>query len=63
MTTFKEALRKLSDEDLKKLSEECHNVSPKTHSPDACFQALHGIEVDIEISRRRRESLANSKKK
>ena len=46
------ALQMLSDEDLQILSDQCHGVSPRTHSLGACLSALNGIEVDREIARR-----------
>ncbi len=48
-----EALRQMSDEDLKALSERCHKISSRTHTLQSCLSALHGgIAIDLELSRR-----------
>ncbi len=54
---LEKSLREMTDADLKSLSDECHGVSPHTHTFGACVSALNGIYVDIEISRRRRDEI------
>jgi len=53
--TVQEAIREMSTEDLEQLSKDASGVSPHTHSVGSCLSALGGIDVDIELSRRRLE--------
>ncbi len=53
---LKQLLKSMSTEDLEKLSEKCHAVGLGTHTVGSCISALSGIDVDIELSMRRREA-------
>ncbi len=52
--TLQEVLREMSTEDLERLSRECREVTPETHDLQACMDALKGLDVDLELHRRRR---------
>lgn len=60
---LEDALKELSDEELQELSDACHGVSPHTHSLQSCINALSGVFVDAEISRREIEKLRRKKEK